>query len=72
MPSNLYLNGKLSVKEKAASEELELEGWRVVRPDPLVWKSLRLSDKLAKRNYLKALLDADNDYDPSVVTSQTL
>ena len=73
MPSNLYLNGKLSAKQKAASEELELEGWRVVRPDPRVWKSLQLSEKSAKRNYLKALLDDNNkEYDPLVVTSQTL
>ena len=69
VPSN---DGKLSAKQKAASEELELEGWRVVRPDPIVWKSLQLSEKAAKRNYLKTLLADDKDSDPSVVSSQTL
>ena len=65
-------NGELSVKQKAACEELELEGWRVVRPDPLVWKSLALSEKSSKRSYLKALLAGDKENDPSVVSSQRL
>jgi len=65
-------NGELSVKQKAACEELELEGWRVVRPDPQVWKSLALSEKSSKRSYLKALLAGDKENDPSVVSSQRL
>jgi len=65
-------NGKLSAKQKAASDELELEGWKVVRPDPRVWNSLGLSEKAEKRSYLKALLAADKQNDPVVASSQRL
>ena len=68
MPSN----GRLSAKQKAASDELELEGWRVVRPDPRVWNSMGLSEKAEKRSYLKALLAADKQNDPVVASSQRL
>jgi len=65
-------NGKLSAKQKAASDELELEGWRVVRPDPRVWNSMGLSEKAEKRSYLKALLAAHKQNDPVVASSQRL
>ena len=65
-------NGKLSAKQKAASDELELEGWKVVRPDPRVWNSLGLSEKAEKRSYLKALLAAHKQNDPVVASSQRL
>ena len=63
-------NGKLSAKQKAASDELELEGWKVVRPDPKVWNSMGLSEKEEKRSYLKTLLAADKQNDPVVASSQ--
>ena len=72
MPSNLYIDGKLSVKQKTSLEELELEGWRVVRPDPLVWNSLKLSNNAEKKDYLKALLAGHPEDNPTVVSSQRL
>ena len=72
MPSNLYIDGKLSVKQKTSLEELELEGWRVVRPDPLMWNSLKLSNNAEKKAYLKALLAGHPEDNPTVVSSQRL
>ena len=63
-------NRKLSAKQKAASDELELEGWKLVRPDPKVWNSMGLSEKAEKRSYLKALLAEEND--TKAASSQTL
>ena len=63
MPASHYVNGKLVLDQKAALDELQLEGFTVVRPDPMEWNSLKLSDKSAKRKYLENLLNESLERD---------
>jgi len=56
VPASHYIDSKLVLEQKTALDELELEGFKVVRPDPMEWNSLKLSDKSAKRKYLENLL----------------
>ena len=56
VPASHYIDGKLVLEHKTALDELELEGFTVVRPDPMEWNSLKLSEKYAKRKYLENLL----------------
>ena len=66
LPAGHYIDGKLVLEQKTALEELELEGFTVVRPDPMEWNSLKLSDKSAKRKYLENLLSESLVRDPLV------
>ena len=69
VPASHYIDGKLILEHKTALDELELEGFTVVRPDPMEWNSLKLSDKSAKRKYLENLLSESLDRDPIVKKS---
>ena len=69
VPASHYIDGKLVLEQKTALEELELEGFTVVRPDPIEWNSLKLSDKSAKRKYLENLLSESLERDSIVKKS---
>ena len=69
MPASQYIGSKLVLEQKTALDELELEGFKVVRPDPMEWNSLKLSDKSAKRKYLENLLSESLERDPLVKKS---
>ena len=69
LPASHYIDSKLVLEQKTALDELELEGLAVVRPDPMEWNSLKLSDKSAKRKYLENLLSECLERDPLVKKS---
>ena len=66
LPASHYIDGKLVLEHKTALDELELEGFTAVRPDPMEWNSLKLSDKSAKRKYLENLLSESLERDSLV------